>query len=177
MTYSKLLELDGGLRYSTYAGSLGARFTSTTYKVGLQWSPTEDIRFRGSYQRAIRAPNIIELFNPNTVTQSNQFGANGDPCAGAVPLFTAAQCAFTGVTAAQYGHITQCIADQCNVLLGGNPKLKPETADTFSAGATFTPHQVRGLTFSVDWWDIMQYGFIGAVPPNIIVTQCANGAA
>src|SRR6202008_3332717 len=97
-----------------------------TYKVGLQWAPIEDIRFRASYQRAIRAPNIIELFTPVTVTQSNNFGTVGDPCAGAAPALTAAQCALTGVTAAQYGHIIQCPAIQCDVSEGGNVALKPE---------------------------------------------------
>jgi outer membrane receptor protein involved in Fe transport len=67
----------------------------------------------------------------------------------------------------------QCPANQCDQLLGGNPTLKPETADTFSAGATFTPHEVRGLTFSVDWWDIMEYGFIGAFAPGNIFSSCA----
>jgi iron complex outermembrane receptor protein len=170
MAFAKLFEVDGGFRYSSY--DTGP--TPWTYKVGLQWSPNEDLRFRASYQLAIRAPSIIELFNPVIVTQSNSFGQAGDPCAGGSPSFSAAQCALTGVTPAQYGHITQCPAGQCNVSTGGNVVLKPEQADTYSVGLTFTPHFIHGLTASIDWWDIHETGFVGTIPPNIIVTSCAT---
>jgi len=173
----KLLELDGGVRYSSYAGSSGASFNSITWKLGLQWSPTEDVRFRGAYNKAIRAPSIIELFNPQSVSQISF----ADPCATASPKFTAAQCAHTfgsvpgGMPAGFYGNTNnQCPANQCDQLVGGNPGLSPESADTFTVGATFTPHWVRGLNFSVDWWDIMEYGFVGAPgTPGNIFTDCA----
>jgi iron complex outermembrane receptor protein len=176
MPFAKLLELEGGLRYSNYAGSSGAAFASTTYKLGLQWSPLDDVRFRGTYNRAIRAPSVIELFNPDSVSQISF----ADPCAAAAPIYTAAQCARTGELPANYGNVnSQCPANQCNQLLGGNPALKPETADTFTVGATFTPHWVKGLSFSVDWWDIMEYGFVGpAGSPGSIFDDCArNGTA
>jgi outer membrane receptor protein involved in Fe transport len=177
MPWAKLLELTGGLRYSTYSGSAGAKFTATTYKIGMQWSPIEDIRFRGSYNRAIRAPSVIELFNPPTVSQISF----ADPCATAAPVYTVAQCARTfgtvpgGLPAGFYGNTNnQCPANQCDQILGGNSALKPETADTFTVGATFTPHWVRGLNFSVDWWDIMEYGFVGPPgSPGNIFNDCA----
>jgi len=172
MPFAEDLEFDAGFRFSDY--DTGPK--PWTYKFGVQWSPVEDFRLRASYQRAIRAPNILELFNPVTVTQSNQFGKNGDPCAGTTPLFSQAQCALTGVPAALYGTgaIKQCPADQCNVSTGGNPDLAPEQADTYSVGGTFQPHWVRGLTLSIDWWDIKENLFVGTIPPNIIVTQCAT---
>jgi outer membrane receptor protein involved in Fe transport len=77
---------------------------------------------------------------------------------------------------ANYANVlTQCPAGQCDQLVGGNAALKPETADTFTVGATFTPHQVKGLSLSVDWWDIMQYGFVGpAGTPGNIFNDCAT---
>ena len=167
MPFANLLEIDGGVRYSAYSSGP----TPTTYKIGFQWAPIEDIRLRATYQVAIRAPSIIELYDPVTITQSNSF-SNGDPCAGASPLLTQAQCALTGVSSAQYGHLTQCTADQCNVSSGGNPALQPETADTYSIGASFTPRFVRGLTFSIDWWDIKEQGFVGTIAPDTIINEC-----
>ena len=69
------LAVEGGYRYSKY--SLG--FNTNTYKLGLEWAPVRDVRMRGSFQRAVRAPNIGELFAPQAV------GLDGshDPCAGA----------------------------------------------------------------------------------------------
>ena len=74
------LAFEGGYRYSKY--SLG--FNTNTYKLGLEWAPVRDARFRGSFQRAVRAPNIGELFTPQAV------GLDGahDPCSGAVPQAT-----------------------------------------------------------------------------------------
>jgi outer membrane receptor protein involved in Fe transport len=167
------LELEAGVRYSKY--STGP--DPLTYKVLLAYSPIPDVRFRASYQHAVRAPNIIELYNPAIVTQSNAF-ANADPCAGPTPLLTAAQCALTGVTASQYGNILQCPAGQCNVSTGGNVALKPETSDTYSIGATFTPSFAKGLVASVDYWEIDQHGLIGTLQPDTILAQCvASGSS
>ena len=74
------LSLEAGYRYSDYR--IGARSVSTdTYKFGLDLSIVRDIRFRAAYNRAVRAPNIQELFAPQRVA----LNGNGDPCAGAVP--------------------------------------------------------------------------------------------
>ena len=128
-----------------------------TYKFEVQYSPIEDIRFRGGYQRAIRAPNILELYTPPG------FGllANGpgiDPCAptrdtvtGALIPATAtlAECQRTGVTAAEYGNggttnsVKQCVALQCAQLTGGNMALKPEQADSVTFGLNFDPASCR----------------------------------
>ena len=95
-----------------------------------------------------------------------------DPCAGAVPSATAAQCALTGVSAAQYGHIAANPGRQYNGLEGGNPALKPETADTVSFGLVFTPRVVPGLTFSVDHFDIKVQNVIGSAGADLIIAQC-----
>src|SRR5690242_1045541 len=72
-----------------------------------------------------------------------------DFCAGATPVFTAAQCARTGVTAAQYGRVTVNPANQYNAMLGGNVNLTPEKADTYTVGVVVQPRFVPGLAFTV----------------------------
>ncbi len=158
-----------GYRYSDYELSGGV----DTYKFGLQWAPVESIRFRGSFNHAIRAPSLIELFNPQTVTNTSIFSV--DPCAGANPTMSLAECQRTGVTPAQYGNITQCPAAQCAVLTGGNPDVQPETADTVTVGFTLSPTALPEFTMSVDWYEIEVEDIIGNIPLNTIFNGCADG--
>src|SRR3546814_9642540 len=60
------LTLEGGIRYSDYKVDApgSPSFNTTTWKVGGSWTPISDIKFRGNYARAVRAPNIAELFSP-----------------------------------------------------------------------------------------------------------------
>jgi iron complex outermembrane recepter protein len=150
--------------YSTSAGGVN------TYALDLQWAPTQDFRLRGSFQRAIRAPNIIELFTPESVTNTSLVSA--DPCAGATPAASLAECEHTGVTPAQYGTIRQCPAGQCSTLTGGNPQLQPEVANTLSYGVTFTPTFLTGLSASVDFYNIILKEVISAVPLTTTLQQC-----
>ncbi len=163
------LIFDTAYRHSNYTYSGGIN----TYKFELQWAPIRDIRFRGSYQQAIRAPSIIELFNPQVVTLI-QFG--NDPCAGAAPTATLSQCMAQGVTAAQYGHIPQCVSAQCSQLTGGNPQLNPEESKSWTAGFTFTPQAVPTLSGSLDYYHIAlgggDNGEVGVIPARVIMADC-----
>ena len=142
-----------------------------TYEAGLEYAPVKDIRFRGTYERAVRAPNILELFSPQNVI----LGFSNDPCAGKAPTLTQAQCALTGVSAAQYGNIFANPAAQYNVLSGGNPNLAPEIADTYSGGIVWTPSFVPGLSVTVDYFNIFVSGVItGAASPNTVIPECAT---
>jgi len=172
------LSIEGGYRYSNYTEG----FTTNTYKIGLEWAPVKDVRFRGSYQRAVRAPNIVELYSP----QSVGLDGSSDPCA--APLTapgsgvlttgaTAAACALTGVTAAQFGNIQPNTAHQYNGLLGGNPALAPEKADTYSFGFVLTPRAVPNLTVSVDYFNIKIADVIGPVGGDTILNDCIFGSA
>jgi iron complex outermembrane receptor protein len=160
------LSLNAGYRYSDYSlsGQTG------TYKIGGDWAPTDDFKLRASYNRAVRAPNIDELFAPSGVL----LDGSTDPCAGAAPAATAAQCALTGVSAAQYGHIAANPGRQYFGLEGGNPALKPEVADTVSFGLVFTPRFIPGLTFSVDHFDIKVQNVIGSAGADLIIAQCVQ---
>lgn len=156
------LTLELALRYSDYNLSGG----STTYKIGLHYSPIPEVKFRGSFNRAVRAPNVTELFIP----QNRGLWAGTDVCAGATPVQTAAQCANSGVTAAQYGNISLSPASQYNADFGGNLDLTPEKAETWTFGVAANP--LPGLRLSVDYWDIKMENTISIVDPALSVEQC-----
>ena len=169
VTGAQDLVFETGYRYSDYELSGGV----DTYKFGLQWAPVESVRLRGSFNHAIRAPSLIELFNPQTVTNTSVFSV--DPCAGPNPTLSLAECQRTGMTAAQYGNVTQCPAAQCAVLTGGNPLVEPETADTITFGFTLNPTALPELSLSVDWYEIEVEDIIGNIPLNTIFNGCASG--
>ncbi len=163
----KQLAVQGGYRYSSY--SLG--FNTNTFKLGLEWAPVSDIRFRGGFNRAVRVPNISELYTPQSVGP----GGTTDPCWGAAPLLTQAQCALTGVTAAQYGHVSVNSASQINTQSAGNPNLTPEKADTTSFGFVFEPTFLPGFSGSIDYYDIkISNAIINSTgTATAIITDCA----
>jgi iron complex outermembrane receptor protein len=164
--FAKELSFEGGYRYADYSSSGPV----DAYKAGVDWQITPDIRLRGSFQHAVRAPNVNELFHPTQFDLT----AGTDPCAGATPQFTLAQCQNTGVLASQYGNIVQCVSSQCESTNGGNPSLKPEVSDTKSLGFVFTPTFIPGFNLSVDWFDINVKGVIESVPLTAIFKTCAN---
>ena len=164
--WTRELVFDTGYRHSKYTPAGNAN----TYKFELQWAPIRDVRLRGSYQHALRAPNIIELYSPQTVTNTSVVAS--DPCAGLAPSASLSECMHTGVTQAQYGHIPQCPASQCATLLGGNPDLKPETADTVSLGVTLTPSFISDFQLSVDYYRILIKQEVGTVPLTTSLQQC-----
>jgi outer membrane receptor protein involved in Fe transport len=167
------LSLNGGYRYSSYntAGSTNA------YKYGAEWQPIDDFRLRGSVERAVRAPNVLELFVPDRV----DLFSGQDPCAAVSnPSGTVlANCRKEGVSNAGSG-LLDCPATQCNQEQGGNALLKPETSITRTAGIVFTPTFLDGFTATVDYFNIKVDKFIGAVSPNLTLAECygptANGA-
>jgi len=170
--FAEELTFKGAYRYADNELSGG----SDSYSAALIWQPNSLVRLRGQYQRAVRAANAIELFRASSI---GLFNMTIDPCAngsgpGGVGIAaTAAQCANSGVTAAQYGNITANPAGQYNALFGGNTALNPETSDTYTIGGVFhMPGSLDGMTVSVDYFDITVNGFIGTVPPTDAVNRC-----
>lgn len=162
-----------GYRYSDYSEAGGIN----TYMFDVQYAPIQTVRLRTAFNRAIRAPAIVELFVPQSVGKI-QFGE--DPCApsesdGSLAA-TFEQCARTGVTADQYNNksIPQGTADQLTQLQGGNTKLKPETADTLTLGVTWQPEALPGFTGSVDYYHIKLKNLISALPATVIMSNCLN---
>ena len=163
--WTKDLSLELGLRESDYT-STGRH---ATYKVQGSWAPTADVKLRVGYNRATRSPNIFELYTP----QGLYLGGNIDPCAGANPTATLAQCERTGMTSAQYGIVSENPSPQYNALGGGNPNLAPETANTWTGGLVATPRGVlRGLAVALDYYDIKITQTIGSLGYNDILNQC-----
>jgi outer membrane receptor protein involved in Fe transport len=161
------LTAEFGYRYSDYDTGVD----TNTYKAGGEWTPVEGFKFRGGYSRAVRHANLRELFEPASL---GLWSEGGDPCAGPDPELTQAQCALTGVSAAQYGLVPLSPAGQYNGFFGGNPNLDPEKSNSWTIGAVFTPDEyVPGLQFSVDYWSIELNGAIDDVEPSTIINQCA----
>jgi iron complex outermembrane recepter protein len=168
------LSLNAGYRFSDYSTSGSV----SSYKGEAVWAPIPDIKFRGGYNRAVRAPNVQELF----VSQSVQIDGATDPCAGVAGAngtiggLTAAQCARTGVPTALFGTgaVTTNPSEQYNGLVGGNPNLKPETADTFTAGIILQPSFLRGFSATVDAYRIKVKNLIGTIGADTIIAQCAQ---
>jgi iron complex outermembrane receptor protein len=185
MPFVKELLFDTGYRYSDYTSNAGAssvEFKAHTYKFEVQYAPINDVRLRVSYDKAIRAPSIVELYNPQLV---GLIQSGNDPCAPPV-TYSAAQCARLGVSPAQYAAsvagaavggvnpIPQCVAGQCSQLTGGNPGLKPEQAETYTVGVNFNPSFLPKFTASLDYFHIAIRDEVGVLPAGNILTNCAN---
>ncbi len=160
--FAKSLVLNASDRYAHYSpqGNVNA------YGLGMEWAPISALRARGSVSRAVRAPNAYELFTSQVLSQVNFT----DPCAGPAPLATPAQCARSGVTAAQYGGIAP--QSSVNVLTGGNRSLKPETADTVTMGIVVTP--LASVLFSADYWRIKVKQYVGGLPGPFTLNTCLS---
>ena len=161
------LVFDLAYRYSDYS-TVGGQ---DTYRLGVDWQPIDLVRLRAGYNRAVRAPNVGELY----LAQNLGLWAGVDPCggtAGEVPEYSPEQCARTGVTAAQYGNIALSPADQYNQITGGNPNLEAEEADTITVGVVVTPWDA--LTVSVDYWSIEIEDTVTTIGAENILRQCAE---
>jgi iron complex outermembrane recepter protein len=164
--FAESLNFEGGYRYSNYSTAGGVH----SYKFGGDWTPVRGLKFRAIYQRAVRAPNIFELYVPLT----SGTGALGtDPCAGAnVPAATAAICIAQGAPAGSIGTIPEPIAGQVNGFTGGNSRLGAEKADTYTFGAVIQPAQIPGLSLAVDYYSIKLGNAITFPPTQFVVNQC-----
>lgn len=153
LRFAENLELNGAVR-RTYYDREGATSSSdvyaTTWKAGAVWQPMQSLRFRATRSRDIRAPNVSELFGPNTTG----FGILNDPARG--------------------GAQTNPV-----VVSGANPVLVPEVADTITAGFVIQP-SVDGflgrMQLSIDYYKIEIEDAIGVLGAQTIATRCFQGA-
>ncbi len=184
------LNVEGGIRYSHYKNrtSVGENtYNATTYKFGGDWTPVTGLRIRALFNRAIRDPNLSELNAPVTSGTDN---LATDICAGpdadhpGVPAQpTAAQqaiCIAQGAPANSFANggdlIKQPISGQVNALSGGNPLLKPEKANTWTAGVVLSPRMVHGLNITADYYSITIKDYINTNGGSIdnLSDQCYN---
>jgi outer membrane receptor protein involved in Fe transport len=170
LPFAELLSVNGSFRHS----NINTGNKANTYGVGLEWSPVSMARLRASYQKAVRTPNVVELFSPAGL---NLYDNDFDPCAGtaaeiAARGVTQAMCARTGVSAAQFGTIQDSPAGQYNFLQGGNAKLKPEQSKSTTFGLVLTP--LRSLAVTIDYFNIKVEDTISAVSPTTTLEKCLN---
>lgn len=194
---AETLELSGAARFSSYS-TVGDTFT---WNVSGIWAPVEDILFRGTYARAVRAPNISELFDP----PQGAFFRPVDPCdvgnlvTATDPGLRQANCtAFfndigfdprdpdgdglegDGVTpisaSSPYLYVDPLTA-RFSGTLSGNPDLQEETATTWTVGAQFTPSFLPGFILSVDYYNIEIEDAIDPVAAQDIVDNCVDSAS
>ena len=170
--------------YSTFG-------TAKTWKVGANWSLSDDIRFRGSYGTGFRAPQVTELFGGQGLSD---LGGSGDPCetnmalktgnanVGKGVLTAGSQCSKAVAGGAAVTTFTdpldQIAGSQIQVLVGGNPALKPETSRGWSAGGVLTPRFIPGFSFVADYYwtkisnQILTGGVATAISVDYILLDC-----
>ena len=166
--FFRSLTLEAGARYSDYSRSGG----NWTWKVGGSWEPVASFKLRSLYTRAVRAPNIGELFSP-TITQLGNLA--NDPCAGAAPVSNAnlrAVCLAQGAPASTIGNIANGSSGQINVTGGGNPNLGVEKATTFTVGAVIQPTFLSGFSLTVDYYNIKVTNAIGSPTEGDVINGC-----
>jgi len=169
------LTLEGATRFSNY--NVGGTGTVWAFNAGGVWSPVEDVRIRGGWARAIRAPTISDLF----ASQSQTF-LNGlvDPC-GQQNINNnpnrVANCAAGGVPATQtFIGVTEPFTNRpasgISGFSGGNPGLSEEKSTSWSIGAVVRPRFVPGLIFTVDYYDIEIREAINTIGAQTVIDQC-----
>ena len=165
--WAYILEVNGAYRYSDYSTDK----TTNSFGLGAKWAPVKEGQLRGSYQRAVRAANIVELFS----AQGYNLWNGGDPCGalvGGTPSASLEGCLRSGLLASQYGSPALISpAGQYNYLQGGNPDLDPETAKTYTIGGVF---QIPNMSATLDYWHIDVADAIGVVPSAGALTQCVQ---
>ena len=166
------LTLTGAGRYSSYNNATGGVWS---YNGGVYWAPIHDIRFRGSYGRSVRAPTQSDLYS----TPSQNFAFIDDPCdalhVNNGTQFRTTNCAAAGVPV---GFVNEpARSATLSYLSGGNPNLKAETSDSYTVGVVLEPHQLPGLSLTVDYYDIKVKNLIESVDIQTIVNQCYDSAS
>lgn len=159
------LTLNGGYRYSSYS-SVGAVHS---FKYGAEWQPIDDFRLRASFERATRAPNVLEVFTPNNVV----LFSGQDPCA----TSNTGQCAGVPNAGSGLSGLLACPATQCNHQTGGNLSLKPEQSDTQTFGIVLTPTFITGFTATIDYFDIKVNDYVGTYGATTILNGCYGSNA
>jgi iron complex outermembrane recepter protein len=134
------LSVNGAARYTDYSTSGGV----TTWKVGVSYSPIQDLRLRYTRSRDIRAPTLYELFAGDT--------------AGRGP----------------FNDIKTGLNQTAISLSSGNPNLTPEEANTYTLGLVYQPSWIEGLTMSVDYYNIEINDAISNIAAATSNQECEN---
>ena len=149
------LEVSASARYESYTD-----FGDTTKpKYGVAWKPVSWIMGRASYNEGFHAPNLAQLFTGTLIRT------------------------VTGSTDTYRSTVTNAITDgpsNRRSVASGNRQLQPETSTGKSGGFVVEVPFVKGLSVSVDYWEIQQKNIIGAgggVADDTAALQAATQAA
>lgn len=170
MQFIELLEVQGAVRLSDY-NTIGQ---TTAYSFGGRYKPTDSLTLRGTYSIAVRAPNLAELFGPQSPAT---LGLRDDPCdannIGAGSAFREANC--NALVGADFDPTLFASAFRPGVT-GGNPNLQEEEAETFTIGAVWQPAggPLDGLTVIADYYDITIEGAIGSLSGAAVAAACVD---
>ncbi len=165
--FGEALSVEAAIRRSDYSTS----GVTTSWKAGGSYAPVRDIRFRAVRARAVRAPNVGELFSPG----SEGFLTVDDPCdvdfiEGGSPG-RAANCAALGVPT---GFTSNARTINIRTSTSGNPELDVEQADTWTVGAVITPRFIEGLSATVDYFTIQIEDAINVFGAQDILNNCVD---
>ena len=160
------LAVEAAIRYSDYSTIDGV----TTWKAGLDWAVNDWLRARASYNVAIRAPNLDELYG----APSSGFVGGVDPCVvdnNPTPAIKQV-CVAQGVPPAIVDNLQVGASQGWSAFSGGNINLNEEESDTLSVGFVLTPQFLDGLSVAVDYFDIKVDGAINQVSSQALVNSC-----
>jgi len=169
------LTVDGSYRFSDYNLAVD---TTNSWGVGASWVPVDDIKFRFTRSRAVRAPNIFELFSPQ---QQSIFNLDVDPCdQGAIDALAVsdpdtAMNRATNCAQVVGANFNNPLTSNFQGLTGGNPTLQEETADTLTVGVVLQPRFVRNLAVTLDYWDIEIEDAIQELQAVDVLQGCFDG--
>lgn len=162
----KRLEIEGAVRHSDYSTS----GRTTSWKIGGTYAPVSDIRVRAVLARAVRAPNVGELFSPG----SEGFLTVDDPCDTSNQSRTAnraANCRALGIGA---DYVSNARTINIRTSTSGNQALDVETADTLTAGAVLTPSFMPGVSITADYFRIKIKDAINVFAAQDILNNCVD---
>ncbi len=180
VAFAQELELSFAARKSDYSSSglVGTGTVSNdpgsplTRKLGVRWKPLEQLLVRASYGETFRAPSAFDLYRGS----GESFPSTTDICRtsliGSQSPATQAACLAAGVPA---GGSPQPNA-QVRALVGGNPNLRPESGENFTAGVVWSPEFVENLDITMDYWRIRLSDAIAGVSSNNTINRCYNPA-
>lgn len=136
--FAKSLDVNGAIRFTNYSTSGNVK----TWKGGATWRPVEDVLFRVTKSRDIRAPSLFDLGASGSAGRTTL----NDPLTGRADVVLTAG--------------------------GGNPNLAPEVADSISYGIVLQPRFLEGFSLAVDVFDVEIVDAITTLSAGNIVNQC-----
>ena len=160
------LTLGAAGRFADYKGATGGVFA---YNGTVQYAPVRDITIRANYSRAVRAPNLADLYTP---LGTNFAGNFNDPCS--APFLNegsqnrAANCAAAGRPSDFDYQYTSSLQFQS----GGNVNLNEEKSTSWTVGGLLQPRFIPGLALSVDYFNITVDNVITSPSGQAIVNAC-----